>query len=834
LQPLPRVAVQLSDFFGILPVARYGLARMETVLMWTLAWPMAAALAFVLAGGRLGRAANVLGPLVPVGALAGLGQLAPLLSGGPQVLRLGSWVPELEIHFDFLIDGLSMFYAFVVAGVGVLIFFYASCYFGVKDPQRLARFFACLSLFMGAMLGTVLSNNLLVMFVFWETTGIASFLLIGFDHPKESSRSGARMALLITMATGLCLLAGGVMAGFAFGTFDLRAMALGGPVPGVLPDWWMGAALVLVMLGAFGKSAQFPFHFWLPNAMAAPTPVSAYLHSATMVKLGVFLAARFSPVFSAEALWVPLLAGVSLTTMLLGAWLAFRSTDLKAILAWTTVSALGFFIGFYGLGAANGLRFDYAHIANHVIYKACLFMIVGIVDHSLHIRDIRELGGLRRRLPLLAGAAALACAALAGIPGTFGFISKELILADLLRAWEASGPWGRLPLLMFAASSVLGVAIAARLFFYVFWRPEPEGLGEHFHHPGFWIQLPPLLLAGATLVFGCAPMLLGGPLEALREASLHGAEGGKMSLWHGLTPELGVSAAVLVLGAGLYLWKQQGGWPDSIPAPWRWDAAFERGIYGVPKAAGALGRVLRTQQPLDYLPLLLGFVLASCGAVLFSDAGAPLREAWLSGWQDAEPSRLRVFAAAMIAAGAVLVVAKRGWMAQLISLSMVGLMTTFYYVLYRAPDLALTQILVESATLLGVLLLLSRFPRSAEWGERTRLPGAPRTVLNLAIALGMGGLTASLVVLAMAFRHAEPIGPLFLGATVPLAKGTNAVNTILVDFRGFDTLGEIAVLLIAVLGGTGLLMRRRRTDAEWAAGEKGPAGMGLGRREAEP
>lgn len=804
---------------------------MEGILTWILAWPLVAALVFALAGGRLGRAANVLGPLVPVGALAGLMQLLPALPGGPQVVRLGAWVPQLEIYGDFLVDGLSLFYALVVAGVGVLIFFYASFYFGAGDAGRLARFYACLSLFMGAMLGTVLSNNLLVMFVFWELTGIASFLLIGFDHHKESSRAGARMALLITMATGLCLLAGGVMAGFAFGTFDLLAMVRGEPVPGVLPGWWMAVALVLVMLGAFGKSAQIPFQFWLPNAMAAPTPVSAYLHSATMVKLGVFLAARFYPVFAAEALWVPLLAGISLSTMLLGAWLAFRSTDLKAILAWTTVSALGFFIGFYGLGAVNGLRFDYVHIANHVIYKACLFMIVGIVDHALHVRDIRELGGLRQRLPLLTVAMALACAALAGIPGTFGFISKELILADLIEAWAAGGTWARLPLLMFVATSIFSVAIAARLFFHVFWRPEPAGLGEHFHHPGLWIQVPPLLLAVATLVFGCAPMLPGGFLEALREASPHGAAGGKMSLWHGFTPELGVSVAVMVLGAGLYLWKQRMGWPDRIPAVLRWDDVFERGVYGLPKAAHGLSRFLRADRPLDYLPILLGFVLVACAAVFFSDVGAPLREAWMSGWRDADPIRLRIFAAALMAVGAVLVVLKRGWIAQLIALSMVGLMTTFYYVLYRAPDLALTQILVESATLLGVLLLLSRFPRNAEWGEQTRLPGGVRRGLNLAIALGMGVLTASLVALAMALRHDEPIGPLFLETTVPLAKGTNAVNTILVDFRGFDTLGEITVLLIAVLGAAGLLMRRRRTDAEWVAGEKGPAGMGLENQE---
>jgi len=823
-----------SVFFGILAGPRYGLARMEMVLIWTLAWPMAAALAFVLAGGRLGRAASVLGPLVPVGALAGLVQLAPMLSGGPQVLRLGSWVPQLEIHFDFLIDGLSMFYAFVVAGVGVLVFFYAAFYFGTGDAKRVARFYACLSLFMGAMLGTVLSNNLLVLFVFWEATGIASFLLIGFDHHKEASKAGARMALLITMATGLFMLAGAVMAGFAYGTFDLQAMARGEVAPGVLPGWWVPAALVLVMLGAFGKSAQFPFHFWLPNAMAAPTPVSAYLHSATMVKLGVFLAARFYPMFAAEALWFPLLAGVSFTTMLLGAWLAFRSTDLKAILAWTTVSALGFFIGFYGLGAANGLKFDYVHIANHVIYKACLFMVVGIVDHALHIRDIRELGGLRRRLPWLAVACALGCGAMAGIPGTFGFISKELILADLVRAWASGAAWAPVVMGLFVLTSAFSVAVGARLFLHLFWRPEPEGLGSHFHPPGFWVQLPPLVLAAAALAFGCFPMLLGKPLELLRGASLHGAEGGKLSLWHGLTPELGISAAVVALGLALYAWKQRAGWPDRVPAALRWDEGFERGVYLVPKAGSGLAALLRADRPLDYLPILLGFTVLASGACFYGAAGEPLRAAWLQAWQHWDSHLLRAFVAGLMAVGAILAVVKRGWMAQLISLSVVGLMTTFYYVLYRAPDLALTQILVESATLLGVLLLLSRFPRSAEWGEVNRQPGGARMALNLAVALGMGLLAASLVAVAMVLRSADPIGPDFLATTVPLAKGTNAVNTILIDFRGFDTLGEISVLLIAVLGGVGLLMRRRRTDAEWAEGEKGPAGLGVEHREAGP
>lgn len=792
-----------------------------------LAWPLLAALGFVLAGNRLGRGAAVLGPLVPLAALAGVITLSLSLPGGSQTVLLVEWIPQLEIRLDFLLDGLSLFYALVVTGVGVLIFFYAACYFGPADP-RLPRFFACLSLFMGAMLGTVLSNNLLVLFIFWELTGIASFLLIGFDHHKEASRAGARMALLVTMTTGLCFLVGAVMVGAAYETFDLAEIISRAPVEGPGPVW-MTAALVLVALGAFGKSAQFPFHFWLPNAMAAPTPVSAYLHSATMVKLGVFLVARFFPVFQDHALWFPLLAGMSFSTMLLGAWFAFRSTDLKAILAHSTVSMLGFLIGFYGLGASIGLRFDFVHITNHVIYKACLFMVVGVVDHATGIRDIRQLGGLRRRLPVLAAAAALGCAAMAGVPGTLGFISKEIILADMIRTFGVHPVGGPVLVGLVLTASLFSVAFAARLFFHIFCGPEPDGVKAHYHDPGRWIQLPPVLLAAATLVLGLFPALAEKPLAALRFASLHAPGGGYLKLWHGFNLELAMSAGLVLGGAGLYAWHQRIDWPGGIPRWLRWDAGFEWLVKAVPQGGGALSRLLRADRPLDYLPILLLFVLLTAGAVVFTPGGGDLVVAWEGAWTQAEPAALRVFAASVIAVAAVLAVVLRGWMAQLISLSVVGLFTTFYYVLYRAPDLALTQILVESATLLGVLLLLARFPRAAEAGERERQPGRARQAFHLVLAAGCGFLAASLVALAVVFRHRDMTGYDFLAATVPLAKGTNAVNTILIDFRGFDTLGEITVLLIAVLGGVGLVMRYRRTPEEWTAGEKGPAGFGIPR-----
>jgi NADH:ubiquinone oxidoreductase subunit 5 (subunit L)/multisubunit Na+/H+ antiporter MnhA subunit len=803
----------------------------ELLLICTLGLPVVAALFFCALGPRRAGVVSWVGPLVPLVSLGAVVWLSFTLPSGPEVVVLADWIPSLGVRLDFLLDGLSLFYALVVTGIGVLVFFYAVCYFGFGD-ERLPRFFACLSLFMAAMLGTVLSNNLLVMFVFWEMTGIASYLLIGFDHQKEASRAGARMALLVTMTTGLCLLCGVVLLGLAGGTFSLQEITKG-PISGFPVEGWTSVVLVLVVLGALGKSAQFPFHFWLPNAMAAPTPVSAYLHSATMVKLGVFLVARFYPVFREHELWFPLLAGVSFSTMLIAAWMAFRSTDLKAILAFSTVSQLGFLIGFYGLGSSIGLRFDFVHITSHVLYKACLFMVVGIVDHATHIRDIRQLGGLRHRLPWLAVVCFIGCASMAGVPGTLGFISKELMLVDLRAGFGGHPLGGPLLVVLVVLASMLKVAFAARLFFHTFCGPEPEGVRAHFHHPGKWIQVPPMFLAGATVFLGLFPGMVEKPLDLFNFASVHAPDGGKLSLWHGFTLELMASLGIMIMGAVFYFLREKRGWSDGLPEWARWDRFFEAGVSALPKKAALFSAVMRAGRPLDYLPLLLGFLLLTSGAYLAGSPGAPLRGAVAESLNGLSFSYLRIFTAVLICGSALMVALLRGWIAQLLALSAVGLLTTFYYVLYRAPDLALTQILVESATLVGVLLLLSRFPRSAEAGEMERLPGRWRQGMNLCLAVGVGTLVAVLAAVAMVERPFRHIGPDFLQATVPLAKGTNAVNTILIDFRGFDTLGEITVLLVAVLGGVGLLMRYRRTEAEWKAGRKGPGGFGLARPPAK-
>jgi multicomponent K+:H+ antiporter subunit A/multicomponent Na+:H+ antiporter subunit A len=801
-----------------------------TLSLILLGWPLLAALFFALCGKRVARVCTPTAVLVPLVPLFVLVELARGLETGPSTITLFTWVPALGLDVSLLFDGLSLFYGFVVTGVGVLVFFYAGRYFDPEDP-RLGRFFASLSLFMAAMLGTVLSNNFLMLLVFWEMTGLASFLLIGFDHGKESSRAGARMALLVTMATGLCLLCGIAMIGWLAGTLDIRLLSEVGLPAGPHGDL-ATAALLLLLLGAFGKSAQFPFHFWLPNAMSAPTPVSAYLHSATMVKLGVFLTARIYPVFHESEIWMPVLGTISFGTMLIGAWMAFRSHDLKAILAFSTVSQLGFLIGFYGLGSSLGVRFDFVHISNHVFYKACLFMLVGIVDHATGVRDIRQLGGLRHRLPWLAVAGAVGCASMAGLPLTLGFISKEIMLADLLAVFRNHQVAGPVFCAMVVLASVFKVAFAARLFFHVFCGREPEEVAHHFHHPGRAIQIPCLLLAGAALFFGIFPGWLEQPNDLLRLASLHAPDGGYLSLWHGFTAELAVSVGIVVVGLAFYFWQEKRGWPAGIPAWAAFDRFFETGVKQLPVAARNFSRALCEHRPHDYLPLLLLFVLVSMAGWLVSGPGADLsaRAGAAVVW---ESSALTTGVVLVMCASCLVVAISRVWTTQLIALSVVGLFTTFYFVLYRAPDLALTQILVESATLLGVLLLLARFPASARKSSRERTSSTPRLVLNLVLAGGTGGLVALLCLAALAFRHPDPLGNLYPAATLPLAKGSNAVNTILIDFRGFDTLGEICVLLIAVLGAVGLLMRYRRTEEERRQGEKGPAGFGYARSKEE-
>jgi NADH:ubiquinone oxidoreductase subunit 5 (subunit L)/multisubunit Na+/H+ antiporter MnhA subunit/multisubunit Na+/H+ antiporter MnhB subunit len=799
----------------------------ELSLMIAIGAPILGALLIAVFGKRWGHRVGTVAWVLPMASFLAL--LALWGAAGPTPHRVieWPWIPTLGIPLSFLVDGLSIFFGLVVTGVGVLVFFYARQYLDESYSQH-NRFYAFLALFMAAMLGTVFANNLLLLFVFWELTGLASFLLIGFTHVDEVSRRGARMALLVTGGTGLLLMLGVVLLGQGAGTYALDELLV---EPGRFAgkDWY-NAAFLFMALGAFGKSAQFPFQFWLPNAMAAPTPVSVYLHSATMVKLGVFLLARVLPIFQAADWWLPLLAVIGFGTMLLGAVLALLSHDLKAILAYSTVSQLGYLVGGYGVAPGSGIDYDYLHILNHVLYKGGLFMIAGIVDHATGTRDLRRLGGLGRRLPLLGLVTLLATATMAGVIGTTGFISKEVMLAEILEVMKEHGALGGYAAAAVVVTSVIKVAFSCRIYTELFHGREPEGLGKHFHRPSFAFQLPPLLLASAALLFGVVPAALEGPLDLLSVSGLHSQSATHLAIWHGWTVEFGVSVAILLLGFGVFAAGRVTRWRWAT-VPWflRFDEGFERGVDGLGRWSKVITKAVGSDNPGVFLRVALAFSAFWVGGFLV--LSGELTDIWAlvaAGLTDHRWSGLRVLTALLIAVAALGTAFARRWTTQLITLAVCGFLICFYFVLYRAPDLALTQILIETVTLILLLYLLGRFPRKAQLGEFEDQRSIRRNLVPGLVAVGVGVLVTGLGLLVTAQPHPEPMGCYFLAQTAELAEGTNAVNTILVDFRGFDTLGEITVLVIAMTGVLGLVMRKRRTAEEFRQGPLGPPGLGIG------
>ncbi|MGJ3243765.1 MAG: hydrogen gas-evolving membrane-bound hydrogenase subunit E [Opitutales bacterium] len=747
-----------------------------------------------------------------------------------QALLVLPWIPSLNVNLVFLVDGLSLFFGLVVSGMGCLIFAYAKSYLG--EGKKLHHFFAYLLFFEASMLGTVFAGNLMLLFCFWELTGISSFLLIGYLHQSEESRRGARMALLTTVLTGLLMLVGIVILALSTGTLDIATL-LNGNLTELAGAEWATVAFVLVVIGAFGKSAQFPFHFWLPNAMAAPTPVSAYLHSATMVKLGVFLVARTFPIFRDLELFGPLLITVGFTTFLIGAVLALLSTKLKGILAYSTVSTLGFLIGFYGISGRLGVHFDFLHILNHVFYKGALFMIVGVIDHATHCKDIRDLGGLGRRVPFLALITILASTAMAGLPGTLGFISKEYMLKEQFAYWHLKDVFlSPFPLTLIVIGSIIKVVFSLRLISGIFFGPMPEKASAHFHKPSLVIMVPPAILAFGSLLFGLFPGLLSPFLDAFRTPGLqampggHYPEGYTLKLWHGITKEFGLSSVIILLGVGGWWLGRRSRWRwTQIPTVLRADLAYDWIVAATPTFAKRLTAVLQADRATAYLPVIASTILVGVGGTWLLVGGiGDLAEAWsLDARYSVNKLQLLIVGLTVIAGLGVALASQ--WTSQVLALSVVGFLITFYFVLFRAPDLALTQILIESATLILILLLLARFPLASQDGERTSRSPVHIRRIKAVLACAVGLLVAGMTWTMSVAKEPDSVGAWVLANTLDQAKGSNAVNTILVDFRGFDTFMEIAVLMIAVLACLGLLMRTRRRQGQISAGPSGPPGM---------
>lgn len=724
---------------------------------------------------------------VTLAAFIGLLTNLPAVLAGEVVTTGVNWLPSLGMNVNLMLDGLGFFFALLILGIGLLIITYARFYLSRDD--NMGEFFTYLLLFQGAMVGIVLSDNILVLLVFWELTSLSSFLLIGYWKHLPEGRQGARMALTVTGMGGLALIGGMLILGNIAGSYDLSVILQSREVIQASPLYL--PALILILLGCFTKSAQFPFHFWLPHAMAAPTPVSAYLHSATMVKAGIFLMARLWPVLSGTPEWFVIVTSAGLITMVLGAVIALFKHDLKALLAFSTVSHLGLITMLLGTGTAFGAMAAVFHILNHATFKAALFMSAGIVDHETHTRDIRRLGGLRHLMPITFGIVTLAALSMAGIPLLNGFLSKEMMLEEAHHTVLFGSDW-LVPTLA-VVGSLFSAAYCFRLISHTFLGPKRDDYPAHPHDPGFGMWGPPALLVVLVVMIGCAPFLAE-PFVKIVTASLLGdvaaVPTAHFKIWHGLVPALYMSIAAVIGGLiVLALFKPLLKAWDAAPRP-EAKVIFEALI----EAAAALSRGL-----IHGLHNGAFSRYAAIAAVTITAIGY---HAWATGTvgaatrvsQSAGPVEIAGWTM-LVTATLGLVFLHRNRLLSLILIGIVGLMVSVGFVLFSAPDLAMTQITVEVVTIILLLLALNFLPNRTPV-ESTVL----RRMRDAVVAIAAG-----LATFAMSYHFllrdavAPSISEFHLANSYKGGGGTNVVNVILVDFRGFDTFGEIIVLGIAAL-----------------------------------
>ncbi|XDF37440.1 monovalent cation/H+ antiporter subunit A [Paracidovorax avenae] len=734
----------------------------------------------------------------------------PEVAAGGVVRQEFAWLPSLGLNLVLRMDGFAWMFCMLVLGIGSLVVLYARYYMSAADP--VPRFFSFFLAFMGAMSGVVLSGNLVQLVFFWELTSLFSFLLIGYWHHRKDARSGARMALTVTGTGGLCLLAGVLVLGHIVGSYDLdRVLAAGDLVRGH-PLYL--TALVLVLLGALTKSAQFPFHFWLPHAMAAPTPVSAYLHSATMVKAGVFLLARMWPVMGGTEPWFWIVGGAGLLTLLVGGYAAMFQHDLKGLLAYSTISHLGLITLLLGLNSPLAAVAAVFHIMNHATFKASLFMAAGIIDHESGTRDIRRLSGLRRMMPVTSTLATVASAAMAGVPLLNGFLSKEMFFAETVFLEASPFVATALPVAATIAG-VFSVAYSLRFTVDVFWGPKAQDLPREPHEPPHWMRVPVELLVLACLVVGIFPAWSVGRYLAAAALPVVGGDLPEYSLaiWHGFNTPFVMSLVALAGGAALYLLlrrQREAGRIDAPPLIYRVSGKriFEV-LLTLLTLAGYRGRRMLGTPRLQWQMLWLVCAALVAGALPLWSRGLQLGD---RGTLPLSPAFVAVWIVGSVCAVAAAWQAKYHRLAALTLLGGAGLCTCITFLWFSAPDLALTQIVVEVVTTVLVLLGLRWLPRRDErLREVAPAVGLPRLrrARDLVISLLAGGGLGWLAYVMMSRPFPESTSTFFLERAQSEGGGTNVVNVMLVDFRGFDTFGEIVVLGIVALTVYALLRRFR-------------------------
>ncbi|ABR90428.1 multicomponent K+:H+ antiporter subunit A, pH adaptation [Janthinobacterium sp. Marseille] len=749
--------------------------------------------------------------------------------GAGEIVRYqAAWLPLQGVNFALRMDGLAWLFVMLVLGVGLLVVLYARYYMSPEDP--VPRFFAFLLAFMGSMLGVVLSGNLIQLVVFWELTSLTSFLLIGYWHHRIDARRGARMAFTVTAAGGLCLLCGVLIIGHIVGSYDMDiVLAAGDKIRA--HDWYL-AALVLVALGALTKSAQFPFHFWLPHAMAAPTPVSSYLHSATMVKAGVFLLIRFWPALSGTEEWTWLIAGAGVCTLLLGSFIAIFQHDLKGLLAYSTISHLGLITVLLGIGSPLGVVAAIFHTLNHAIFKASLFMAAGIIDHETGTRDMRVLRGLRHAIPITATLAIVASASMAGVPLLNGFLSKEMFFAETLHVGGTENWW-----MSYAAVAmgIFSVAYSLR-FISVFFGQLPKDLPKTPHEPPRWMRFPVEFLVLLCLIVGIVPGLSVRPFLNSAVVSVLGVQTPEydLGMWHGFNLPLLMSFIALAGGIVFYIILRRYFYlasRDRVPVLHRLSGAqaYESTMLRISAGAALLVKWLGTRR---LQPQLFLMMVAMIGVPLLMVRPLPVLNA--ASFNNVDPLFALMWVIGCVCALAGAWQAKYHRLAALILVGGTGVVVSMTFLWLSAPDLALTQMMVETVTAVLILLGLRWLPRRLVPRELNMQ--IPRTVWlrrsrDLLLAI-IGGVSIAAVSYAV-LTHPQPasIGDFFLLRALSEGGGSNVVNVLLVDFRGFDTMGEITVLSIVALTVYALLRRFRPAPESMAPPEQQISNVDLAARQ---
>lgn len=754
---------------------------------------LAAALVAPVLASRLGRRAFLVLALVPASAAVwALAHTDAVVSGNGPTTNV-SWLPSLGLNLTFQLDTLSWLLVMMVGGIGAAVLVYCSRYFSTRS-SGLGRFAAVLTAFAGAMLGLVTSANLIQIFVFWELTTVFSYLLIGHYSDRASSRRAAMKAILVTTFGGLAMLVGILLLGAAAGTFEVpEIIAL--PPSGTS----VTVAIGLILVGAISKSALIPLHFWLPAAMAAPTPVSAYLHAAAMVKAGIYLVARFAPGFSTMPLWDGMVSVLGLGTLLVGGFFALRQNDLKLILAFGTVSQLGLLVVLVGSTHKATALAGLALLGAHAMFKACLFLTVGVIDAATGTRDLRRLSGLGRKMPGTALVAAMATASMIGLFPFAGFVAKEAALEYYLHSGGSGTGW--MVMAAFILGSVITVAYGVRLW----WGAFATKRDASAQYP-IVVTAPPLFLSGPPAVLalaGLAAALFPGTGERLlspHASTYPSGDAGHLVLWGGLTPALWTTLGILVAGFGLFLLRDRvQSWRPPWPSTWDADLVYRHTLRRVDRFAAEVTALFQRGSLPFYLGVIFLIVLGLPGATMLILGVLP-------DTLNLEGGLARLPVAVLVVVATILAARSRRRLKAVMLAGITGYGTAMIFLLYGAPDLALTQVMVETVTLVVFVLVLRRLP--VYFSDR---PLAESRWVRLVLGSAVGLLVASMALIAPQARIHEPVSALFPTEAVEFGGGNNIVNVTLVDIRAWDTMGEISVLLVAATGVASLLFLSRRS-----------------------